>query len=94
MFISSPKGRAAHSAAHQLAGTVADLATPVQRQVLSEHELAHRWGVNHKTLARWRHEGRGPKYLKLSKRVGYPVEAIVEFERAAVYSSTSQRAGQ
>ncbi len=45
-----------------------------ERRVLNELELADRWGMSNKTLQRWRSEGRGPKYLKLSKRVGYPLE--------------------
>lgn len=65
---------------------------PQDRRVLSETELAQLWGVSAKTLQRWRSEGRGPRYLKLSKRVGYPVEAILEFERRALHISTSERA--
>jgi len=64
---------------------------PSERRVLSETELAHRWGVSPKTLQRWRTEGRGPKYLKLSKRVTYPLEAITEYERCALHVSTSER---
>lgn len=64
---------------------------PSERRVLSETELAHRWGVSPKTLQRWRTEGRGPKYLKLSKRVTYPLEAITEYERCALHISTSER---
>jgi len=66
-------------------------AAPHERRVLSETELAHRWGVSPKTLQRWRTEGRGPKYLKLSKRVTYPLEAITEYERYALHVSTSER---
>lgn len=66
--------------------------SPGDRRVLNENELAQRWGVSPKTLQRWRSEGRGPRYLKLSKRVGYPVDAIVEFEREALHDSTSERA--
>ncbi|MGI2324731.1 MULTISPECIES: hypothetical protein [unclassified Methylococcus] len=44
-----------------------------------------------KTLQRWRSEGRGPRYLKLSKRVSYPLEAVIEFEHAALHDSTSER---
>lgn len=47
---------------------------------LSENELAQRWGISPKTLQRWRSENRGPSYLKLSKRVTYPVEDILAFE--------------
>lgn len=64
---------------------------PHERRVLSETELAHRWGVSPKTLQRWRTEGRGPKYLKLSKRVTYPLDAITEYEHCALHVSTSER---
>ena len=66
--------------------------SPGDRRVLNENELAQRWGVSPKTLQRWRSEGRGPRYLKLSKRVGYPVDAVIEFERQARHDSTSERA--
>ena len=66
--------------------------SPGDRRVLNENELAQRWGVSPKTLQRWRSEGRGPRYLKLSKRVGYPVDAVIEFERGALHDSTFERA--
>jgi predicted DNA-binding transcriptional regulator AlpA len=66
--------------------------SPGDRRVLNENELAQRWGISPKTLQRWRSEGRGPRYLKLSKRVSYPVEAVIGFERAALHDSTSERA--
>ena len=66
--------------------------SPGDRRVLNENELAQRWGVSPKTLQRWRSEGRGPRYLKLSKRVSYPVEAILDFEREVLHDSTSERA--
>lgn len=49
---------------------------------LTENELAERWGISPKTLQRWRSEKRGPSYLKLSKRVTYPIEDILAFERS------------
>ena len=66
--------------------------SPGDRRVLNENELAQRWGISPKTLQRWRSEGRGPRYLKLSKRVSYPVESIIDFERCALHESTSARA--
>ncbi len=65
--------------------------SPGDRRVLNENELAQRWGISPKTLQRWRTEGRGPRYLKLSKRVGYPIDSIIEFERWFLYQSTSAR---
>ncbi|MFZ2738057.1 MAG: helix-turn-helix domain-containing protein [Burkholderiaceae bacterium] len=64
---------------------------PHERRVLSEIELAQRWGVSPKTLQRWRSEGRGPHYLKLSKRVTYPLETVTEYEHSALHVSTSER---
>ena len=61
-----------------------DRLSPGDRRVLNENELAQRWGISPKTLQRWRSEGRGPKYLKLSKRVTYPLDAILVFEEGAL----------
>ncbi len=63
----------------------------MEKIVLSETELANHWGVSPKTLQRWRTEGRGPRYLKLSKRVVYPLVEIQAFESNALYASTSER---
>jgi predicted DNA-binding transcriptional regulator AlpA len=83
----------ANRSAFGLAAVPAPMA-PHERRVLSETELAHRWGVSPKTLQRWRTEGRGPKYLKLSKRVTYPLDAITEYEHCALHVSTSERAAK
>ena len=45
-----------------------------------------------KILQRWRMQGRGPHYLKLSKRVNYPLNAVIAFENCVQHVSTSQRA--
>ena len=63
----------------------------MEKVVLSENELAQHWGVSPKTLQRWRSEGRGPRYLKLSKRVLYPLAEIKIFESNALHASTSER---
>lgn len=65
--------------------------SPGDRRVLNENELAQRWGLSPKTLQRWRTEGRGPRYLKLSKRVSYPLESVIDFERWSLHDSTSER---
>lgn len=68
--------------------------SPGERRVLNENELAQRWGISPKTLQRWRSEGRGPRYLKLSKRVSYPVDTVIAFEREALHDSTCERAAR
>ncbi len=79
----SPQTRSSYPAINAMA--------PGDRRVLNENELAQRWGVSPKTLQRWRSEGRGPRYLKLSKRVSYPLEAILDFEYSALHESTAER---
>ena len=59
-----------------------------QKITLNENELATRWGISPKTLQRWRCEGRGPKYFKLSKRVSYPIDEILAFEFESLHEST------
>ena len=80
----SPQTRSSYPAINTMA--------PGDRRVLNENDLAQRWGVSPKTLQRWRSEGRGPRYLKLSKRVSYPLEAILDFEYSALHESTAERA--
>ena len=69
---------------------------PTERRYLTEAELANRWGLSPKTLARWRGlTGQGPVFAKFSKRVGYPLEGqggILDWEKSILYRSTSQRA--
>lgn len=66
----------------------------MQKIAINENELAERWGISPKTLQRWRSEGQGPRYLKLSKRVSYPIDEILAFENRALHESTWQRSNQ
>lgn len=50
---------------------------------LSEVDLTVRWGMSPKTLQRWRTTKQGPEYLKLGKKVQYPLAAIEQFENLA-----------
>ena len=63
----------------------------MQKMAMNEMELAQRWGLSPKTLQRWRSEARGPRYLKLSTRVTYPMDEIIDFEQRALHESTWQR---
>jgi hypothetical protein len=63
----------------------------MERAYLSEVELAMRWDLSPKTLQRWRTDGRGPHYLKLSKSVRYPIEEVMIFENKSLRDSTSSR---
>jgi len=55
---------------------------------LTPAELIERWAgaVSHtQTLANWRNEGRGPVYVKIERKVLYPVSAVEEYEQANLH---------
>ncbi len=47
---------------------------------LNEVELAARWGMSPKTLQRWRTQNVGPEYLKLGKKIMYPLGDVEDYE--------------
>lgn len=57
----------------------------MEKLVLDEHDLSARWGVNVKTLKRWRNEGRGPRYIKIGRSVTYLPKDIEHFETHSLY---------
>ena len=59
---------------------------------LLEPELARRWRLAQTTLQRWRREGTGPKFLRLSKKIVYPWSEILAYEKAQLHVSTSKNA--
>jgi hypothetical protein len=63
-------------------GTNDERSAMLTEPAFTETELALRWNISPKTLQRWRCEGVGPPYIKLSKAVRYPVDEIVAYEQA------------
>jgi hypothetical protein len=64
------------------------------RRFLTQRELADRWGLSPKTLARWRCIGWGPHFAKHSKKVTYPLDGeggVLDWEQRTLYRSTSER---
>lgn len=65
----------------------------MQKMMINEVELARRWNLGPKTLQRWRSEGRGPWFMKMSKRVVYPMDEVLDCEsqalRASIWESAS-----
>lgn len=49
---------------------------------LTPRELAVRWSTTVGSLANSRYLGHGPAFMKLGRRVLYPLDAINEHERA------------
>ena len=57
----------------------------MEKLVLDEQDLSARWGVNVKTLKRWRNEGHGPRYIKIGRSVTYFPKDIEHFETHSLY---------
>lgn len=53
-------------------------------------EAAKKIGVSPKTLAKWRWQGDGPKYLKIGSRVAYRPADIEAWLNSRQYFSTSE----
>jgi hypothetical protein len=66
-----------------------------ERCFLTEAELADRWRLSLKTIARWRSQGTGPIYARFGKTIRYPMTGpggILQYEKSILASSTTQRA--
>lgn len=48
----------------------------VMEELWSDKQLAAYFGMSDETLRHWRYEGRGPRYLKVGKRVRYRVSDV------------------
>jgi len=59
-------------------------------QHLTQHELADRWRISHRTLERWRCAGQGPAYLKLGGSVVYRIADVEAFEAAQRRSAAAR----
>lgn len=65
-------------------------ATP-QRRILNTKQAADYTGRKAKTLETWRSRGGGPRFVKLGRSVGYPIDYLDQFIEAGARRSTSDR---
>ena len=63
----------------------------MQTSLLTVDDLASRWNITPTTLSQWRWNGRGPKFLKLGRRILYRAEDVEAFEGQQRRQNTSQR---
>lgn len=62
-----------------------EAATPTH---LTAYQLADRWHMHPATLANWRVEGEGPKFIKLGRKVLYSLTEIEAWEEKNLKKST------
>jgi len=60
-------------------------------EYLSEKALAKRWGIDFRTLQKWRCQGIGPPFIKIGIAVRYTPQSIKKFEKEHMHSATNNR---
>ena len=55
------------------------------QHLLSQRELAQRWGSAEATINHFRSKGIGPRHVNVSGCAMYPVEEVQKFERACLF---------
>lgn len=56
---------------------------------LDQKSLARRWNISHRTLEAWRHQQRGPLYVRIGGRVRYRLSDIESFEASQLHANTN-----
>lgn len=63
----------------------------MNKDLITPDMLANRWNITIATLSQWRWSGRGPRYLKLGRKVMYRLQDIENFEEQKVRDHTSSQ---
>ena len=62
--------------------------------LLSQQDLAKRWGRSEAAIGLASAVGAGPRYVKIDGAIKYPVEDIQRYERACLFFDTAEVAFQ
>ena len=54
-----------------------------EEKLLTTEELANRWKVAVGTLENWRHQGKGPTWLKIGGQARYRLADVLAYEAEA-----------
>lgn len=73
---------------------MADNDNQTAQEFLTPTQLIARWGnaIGEGTLANWRAQGKGPKFVKLGAKVVYRLADVIEYE--AAQQAPQAQAGQ
>jgi len=62
----------------------------MEKEYLTSKELAKRWGYERQTLANWRSQGKGPRFIRIYGRILYAMKDIIQFESARSSNQLSE----
>jgi hypothetical protein len=57
--------------------------------LLTDRELAARWGLSPRTLANWRCAGLGLRYIKIGSRIRYRLGDVLQYEGDRTFANTA-----
>lgn len=57
---------------------------------LTAEDLSKRWGIATHTLSQWRWSSRGPRYMKVGRRILYRLNEIEAFEEHMLRRNTTE----
>lgn len=58
---------------------------------LTTKEVAERLRLHPQTLINWRVQGAGPRFIKVGRKVVYPMHEIEAFEKKQLHAATTVR---
>lgn len=56
---------------------------------LTPQEVADRYRTTTQVLSNWRVQGKGPRFIKMGRKILYPIGEVVAFEQARLRSNTA-----
>ena len=56
--------------------------------LLTQEQLAERWGKTKGALAQMRYRGNGPRFLKIGNSIHYRIQDVLDFEESQVRTRT------
>lgn len=63
----------------------------LDRLSLTPDQASEATGIPKQTFAKWRHQGEGPKYIKIANRIYYRPQAIINFLETHEQATLDQR---
>lgn len=62
----------------------------VNNTMLSQGELAKRWGRSESAISLATAVGTGPRYVKINGAIKYPFDEVQRYERACMFADTTE----
>ena len=59
-------------------------------EFLTDLQLADRWQMHRQTLISWRSAGTGPPFVRIGRRVLYPLAEVEQYEKANTITHNEQ----